>query len=71
MKTTRGILTFGAIAALTLSTLGYASEANIGIGPAVFVMTNDATASLTRNAFSAPTARTRAQWRSARTVSFC
>jgi len=43
MKTTRGILTFGAIAGLTLSTLGYAAEANIDIGPAVFVMTNDAT----------------------------
>src|SRR5271168_4622126 len=43
MKTTRGILTFGAIAGLTLSTLGYTSEANIDTGHAVFVMTNDAT----------------------------
>jgi 6-phosphogluconolactonase len=42
MKTTRGILAFGAIAGLTLSTLGYASEANIDTGHAVFVMTNDA-----------------------------
>ena len=34
MKATRGILTFGATAGLTLSTLGYTSEVNIDIGHA-------------------------------------
>lgn len=42
MKITRGILALGAMASITLSTLGHASGANFDAGHAVFVMTNDA-----------------------------